>query len=98
MEFDNRNEKQVYFNQVKGVVTEINEGEVFCSLTLNVGHEKKRYVNFVFKRDMLDSIKENIQIEDKVCVKYYLASYNKYEKWKTLAHLLFCDKISNIVV
>lgn len=95
MEFNNNNDKQVYFNQVKGVVTEINEGDVFCSLTLNVGHEKKRDVNFVFKRDVLDSIKNNIQIEDRVCVKYYLASYNKFEKWKTLAHLLDCDKIIN---
>jgi hypothetical protein len=93
MEFDNRNDKQIYFNQVKGVITEINEGEIFCSLTLSVGHEKKRFVNFVFKRDMLDDIKANVEINDKVCVKYYLASYNKFDKWKTLAHLLFVDKL-----
>ena len=40
-----------------------------------------------------NSIKSKVQIEDKVAVKYYLASYNNFSKWKTLAHLLFIDKI-----
>jgi molybdopterin-binding protein len=93
MEFENKNDKQVYFNQLKGFVTEINEGEIFCSVTLNVGHETKRFVNIVFKREKLEDIKSRINVEDKVCVKYYLSSYNKYDKWKTLAHLLFIDKL-----
>jgi hypothetical protein len=93
MSFENKNEKQFNFNQIKGIVTEINAGEIFSSITLTVGHETKRYINVVFKTTILESIKEKIQIEDKVSVKYYLASYNNFSKWKTLAHLLFIDKI-----
>jgi len=96
MEFENKNDKQIYFNQVKGVVAEINDGHIFSSITLNVGHEKKRFVNFVFKADKLAEIKDKIKVDDKVCVKYYLASYNKNERWKTLAHLLFVDKLVNL--
>jgi hypothetical protein len=93
MSFENKNEKQFNFNQIKGIVTEINAGEIFSPITLTVGHETKRYINVVFKTTILESIKEKIQIEDKVAVKYYLASYNNFSKWKTLAHLLFIDKI-----
>ena len=95
MEFENKNEKQIYFNQVKGTVTEIIKGEIFCSLTLTVGHEKKRFVNLVFKTEKLEDIASKIEIDDKVCAKYYLASYNKNDRWKTLAHLLFVDKLVN---
>ena len=96
MEFENRNEKQIYFNQVKGTVTEIVKGEIFCSLTLTVGHEKKRFVNLVFKTDKLEEIASKVEIDDKVCVKYYLASYNKNGRWKTLAHLLYVEKIATL--
>jgi molybdopterin-binding protein len=96
MSFDNKNEKQLNFNQIKGIVTEINAGEIFSSITLSVGHETKRYINVVFKSTLLESITEKIKIEDKVIVKFYLASYNKFEKWKTLAHLLFIDKLPTI--
>lgn len=96
MSFDNKNEKQLNFNQIKGIVTEINAGEIFSSLTLSVGHETKRYINVVFKSTLLESITEKIKNEDKVIVKFYLASYNKFEKWKTLAHLLFIDKLPTI--
>lgn len=96
MSFDNKNEKQLNFNQIKGIVTEINAGDIFSSLTLSVGHETKRYINVVFKSILLESITEKIKIEDKVIVKFYLASYNKFEKWKTLAHLLFIDKLPTI--
>jgi hypothetical protein len=95
MEFENKNERQVYFNQIKGTVLEINKGDVFCSLTLSVGHEKKRFVNLVFKTEKLGEIESKINIDDKVCAKYYLASYNKNDRWKTLAHLLFVDKLVN---
>jgi len=96
MSFDNKNEKQLNFNQIKGIVSEINAGEIFSSITLSVGHETKRYINVVFKSTLLIDIQERIKIEDKVIVKFYLASYNKFEKWKTLAHLLFIDKLPTI--
>jgi len=43
MEFENKNEKQIYFNQIKGTVLEIIKGEIFSSLTLSVGHEKRKF-------------------------------------------------------
>lgn len=95
MEFENKNEKQIYFNQIKGTVLEIIKGEIFSSLTLSVGHEKRKFVNLVFKTEKLTEIENKINVEDKVCAKYYLASYNKNDRWKTLAHLLFVDKLVN---
>jgi len=95
MEFENKNDKQVYFNQIKGTVLDIIRGEIFSSITLSVGHEKKKFVNLVFKTEKLDDLQNRISVEDKVCAKYYLASYNKNERWKTLAHLLFVDRIVN---
>jgi hypothetical protein len=95
MEFENKNEKQIYFNQIKGTVLEIIKGDIFSSLTLSVGHEKRKFVNLVFKTEKLTEIENKINVEDKVCAKYYLASYNKNDRWKTLAHLLFVDKLVN---
>ena len=97
MEFENKNEKQIYFNQIKGTVLEIIKGDIFSSLTLSVGHEKRKFVNLVFKTEKLTEIENKINVEDKVCAKYYLASYNKNDRWKTLAHLLFVDKLVNFV-
>ena len=95
MNFENRNEKQLYFNQIKGIVSEINEGEIFCSITLTVGHETSRFVNIVFKTSVLEEIKSKIVIGNKVCVKFYPSSYHKFEKWKTLNHLLSVEKIES---
>ncbi len=96
MKFENKNEKQVFFNYIKGILIEIIEGEQFCSLTLEVGHETKRKVNFCFKKDSLEDIKANIAIGDKANVRYYPSSYNKYDKWKTILHLLSVEKITII--
>ena len=90
-----KNDRQIYFNQIKGTVLDIIKGEIFSSITLNVGHEKRKFVNLVFKTEKLNEIESKITIDDKVCAKYYLASYNKNNKWKTLAHLLFVDKLVN---
>jgi hypothetical protein len=37
----NKNEKQIFFNRVRGVIEEINIGDIWCSYTLKVGHEKR---------------------------------------------------------
>lgn len=91
--FDNKNDKQVYFNQIKGVLHSITEGEKFSSITLSVGHEKERMVNIICKLEQIPHIKTDIGIGEKVCVKFYPASYYKYDKWKTLVHLLDIEKI-----
>lgn len=97
MKFENKNDKQVFFNYIKGVLTEINEGEQFSSVTIETGHEKKRSVNITFKNEVLEDIKAAVAINDRVMVKYYPSSYNKYDKWKTILHLLSIEKIVIIV-
>jgi len=97
MEEFNKNEKQHNFNQIKGVITELNDGDKFCSLTLMVGHENPRPVNLVIKKLVFDSYKELHRVGDKVLVKFYLSSRNKPShdekpRWGTMANVLQIDK------
>jgi hypothetical protein len=97
MNFQNNNDKQVYFNHTKGLLIEVFKGDAFCHLTIEAGHEKKRFINITFSVDKYDTVINSAQIGDKVCVKYYPASYKKYEKWKTILHLLNIEKIVTFV-
>lgn len=97
MEEFNKNEKQHNFNQIKGVITELNDGDKFCSVTLTVGHENPRPVNLVIKKVVFDSYKEIHRIGDKVLVKFYLSSRSKTSndekpRWGTMANVLQIDK------
>lgn len=87
-EFENKNERQLFFNQIKGVIDEFNDGEIFCSLVLKVGHETTRPVNFVVKKPNFDIINKNYKLGDKVCVKFYITSKNKNGRWYTMANAL----------
>lgn len=40
MDFENKNDKQLYFNHTKGVLIEVFKGDAFCHLTIEAGHEK----------------------------------------------------------
>ena len=71
----NRNEKQLNFNKIKGSIVELNDGEKFCSLTLDVGHENIRQVNLVVKKVFFDTIKEKFKLGDKVFIKYFSKFY-----------------------
>ena len=84
----NKNEKQIYFNQVKGVVDEITKGEQFCGVTIKVGHESTRHVNFVMKKSYFDSITDLMQVGKRVLVKFYPTSKNKYNRWYTMLNVL----------
>lgn len=87
----NRNEKQLNFNKIKGAITELNDGEKFCSITLNVGHENIRQVNLVIKKASFDAIKDKFTLGDKVFIKYYLTSRFKNGRWYTMANVLAVD-------
>lgn len=87
----NRNDKQLNFNKIKGVIVELNDGERFCSLTLDVGHENIRQVNLIVKKDSFDKIVGQFQLKDKVFIKYYLTSRFKNGRWYTMANLLSVD-------
>ena len=86
----NRNDKQVNFNQIKGKITEKNDGEKFCSITIECGHENPRSVNFVCRKNEFDTIPH--QLGDKVCVRFYAVSRKKHERWYTTLNLLSIDK------
>ena len=86
MEFINNNEKQKKFSDIKGVISELNGDNDFCSLTLLVGHEKPRNLNIVTRRDKFDDIIKNFKVGDKVKCYYYGSSKKKHERWHT--HLI----------
>ena len=50
-----KNDKQLYFNQIKGDIIELNDGEQYCSITLSVGHDNTRNVNLVMKKKQYDT-------------------------------------------
>jgi len=88
----NKNDKQVFFNQVKGTLSEINQGDKFCNITLNVGHENIRQVNLVMKRYQFDNLMNGLNQGDKVCARFYITSRKKLDRWFTTANLLSINK------
>lgn len=89
----NKNEKQQHFNQIKGTLTEINEGEGWSSVTLKVGHENERFVNLVAKNSSFAKITKDHKIGDKVIAMFYLTSRFKNGRYYTTAHILQIDKL-----
>lgn len=87
----NKNDKQLNFNKIKGTLTELNDGERFCSITLIVGHENTRQVNLVCKKSEFEGIKSKFSIGDKLFVKFYLTSRFKNDRWYTMANTLSVD-------
>jgi hypothetical protein len=87
----NKNDKQIYFNRVRGEIAEINLSEIWCSLTLKVGHENSRLVNFTFKKDQYQKLLEDKNVGDKVGVKFFLTSRFKNNRWHTTANVLSLD-------
>ncbi len=90
----NRNEKQQNFNQIKGVIAELNPGDKFCNITLLVGHEKPREVNLIIKRTEFEKVCGDFKIEDRVAVKFYLSSRHTGTRWNTMANVLSVENDS----
>jgi hypothetical protein len=88
----NKNDKQQHFNQIKGIITELNEGDTWCSITLKVGHENERFVNLVAKNSCFSKVTKDHKIGDKVIVMFYLTSRFKNDRYYTTAHVLQVDK------
>ena len=87
----NRNDKQHTFNQIKGVIDEVNVGETWCSFTLKVGHESQRFINLSVKKSQYDVLINKYPIGTKVIVMFYLTSRYKNERWYTSANILQMD-------
>jgi hypothetical protein len=84
--------KQSVFNELRGVVSELNDGEKFCSITLKVGHENYREVNLGCKKHQFDKFLESVNIGDRVSIRFFLSSRKK-ERWYTMANILEVTKL-----
>lgn len=85
--FDNKS-SQIYFNQVKGVIVELNEGAEYCSVTLEVGHDKTRLVNLVTKKGQYDVLLGRFKLGEKITCMFYPTSNKKGERWYSSLVLL----------
>lgn len=90
--FLNKNDKQVYFNQIKGTVHEIQEDDKYCNLTLKVGHENSRFVSFAIKKIHFEQYTNIANVSDKVNIRFYLSSRKKNDRWYTTANILDIQK------
>jgi hypothetical protein len=86
------NQKQVKFNEIKGVLSEINLEDEFCSITLEVGHTNKRQINLSSKKVYFDDQIRDFKVGDNVLAMFYIASIKKYNRWYTTAFLLSLNK------
>jgi len=86
------NQKQIVFNQVRGVISEINIDADYCSITLAVGHANIRNVNLCAKSIYFTTMIESFRLGDKVNAQFYLASNKKHNRWYTTANLLALEK------
>ena len=84
----NKNDKQHSFNQIKGTLSEINDDDIYCSITLDVGHENKRQVNIVCRKNQFDEQLKDYKVGEKVCVMFFVTSRKKNERFYTSANLL----------
>lgn len=90
--FNNKNDKQIKFNEIKGTISILQDEGFFCLLVLKVGQENSRNVALVVKKDIFNTIVDNYSINDKVCVKYFITSKCKNGNWYTSANLLDIQK------
>lgn len=88
----NKNDRQLFFNQVKGAIYEIDTTTDWCSVTLNVGHENNRLVNFSIKKKDYAALDGNFNILDKVIVRFFLTSRYKNDRWHTTANIIAIEK------
>jgi hypothetical protein len=87
-----KNQMQLYFNQVKGKIIEINFDELYSNVTISVGHNNSRQVNFVAKTPLFKKLMEGFNVGDKVTAKFYLSSNKKNDRYYTTATILDIKK------
>mgnify|MGYP003676188031 CR=1 FL=1 len=85
---------QTIFNEIKGIVEELNVAEDFCSVTLSVGNHNARKVNFVCKATLFNNIvHDKVHIGDKVSIRFYAHSRFKHDRWYTNCNILEIQKV-----
>jgi len=92
----NKNEKQFYFNQIKGELIEIAKENEFPYIVLNVGHENKRRICLHIKKQFFDELLMDRKIGDKVSVRFYLKSIRRDDGWLTMANVITINLIHEV--
>ena len=87
-----KNEKQVFFNQIRGEICEINVEDQFSNVVLSLGHENIRHASFVTKTELFNAYKDTIALGDKVTIRFYISSRKKHDRWYTTATVLDIQK------
>jgi hypothetical protein len=80
--------KQIYYNQIKGRISEILDVDNFPSVVIEVGHENKRFANIIVKKEMMKNIISNFKVGDIIAFRYFLSSRLKHGRWYTMANAL----------
>jgi hypothetical protein len=95
--FISKNDKQAYFNQIKGEVLELNKTDgSYHNITLKVGHEKPRSVNLMIHKDEYVRLIEaqDVKLGERICAKFYLKSRKRENGyWFTIACILDVEKV-----
>lgn len=87
--FKNNNDRQKYFNQVRGFITEINDHEKYPSITIKAGHENQRDINVSVKKIMFnETVVPKFSIGDKVSIRFFITSNKHNGRWFTSANML----------
>jgi hypothetical protein len=83
-----KNDKQVFFNQIRGEVFEINVEEKFSNIVLQIGHENTRHAAFVIKTELFKQYEPELNVGNKVTIRFYISSRKKHDRWYTTATIL----------
>lgn len=82
---------QSNFNQIKGIVYEVVDHHEFPSVTLEVGNNSKRFVNFYIRKSYFTEVESILKLENKVIVTFFISSRHKHDRWYTTANILRVD-------
>lgn len=84
----NKNQYQADFNKIKGIITQWNDESPFCSLILEVGHERPRSVYLNMKTEVFDKYVNLFAVGNRVSVTFFVTSRQKGERWYTSVNVL----------
>ena len=87
--------KQVYYNRVRGCISEINNAKDFPSVTIKVGHSKTRHINILFKPDKLKELIAEYGVGDLICLTFFVSSRFKHDRWYTNVNCIEVVEIEN---
>lgn len=88
---------QQVFNEIRGQVVEMNTDGEWSNIVLSVGHENKRLVNLVCKKDTFDRLisEGQIKTDHHVLCRFYIVSRKTNDRYYTNANLLAIQRLSS---